>query len=83
MLKINTIYLIDDIIKKDNCQNCEVCIGLRILELGFTKGQKIKIKFHNFGLYVVALLDDKLNETTVVSFREDEICKLKVIELYE
>lgn len=83
MLKTNGIYLIDDIVKNENCRNCEVCVGLRILELGFTKGQKIRIKLHNFGLYVVALLDDKLNEVNVVSFREDEICKLKLVELYE
>lgn len=65
--------IIKDVPQKENCQNCKVCLRLRLLEFGLIPGQKIQIKEMHKNLWIVHVVDDNGIPISTLGMRQDEI----------
>ena len=65
-------YEITDIPQSENCQNCNTCLRLRLMEMGFISGEQIDIISHNLGLWKVNILSDNGYPTSTFALRDDE-----------
>ena len=57
----------------EKCSLCSICPRLRILELGVSYNQKIKIKEVSSNLFTLSLMDEKNLPITTLGLRKDEI----------
>ena len=68
-MKMNKIL---DIPQNDPCLNCNTCIRLRLMEMGFIKGQNIEIEGKAHGLYKVRIVDENGITENKIALRQDE-----------
>jgi Fe2+ transport system protein FeoA len=64
---------ISDVPQKLNCDNCKVCVRLRILELGLFEGEYIQIDSHSHGLWRLQILNGKGVSISGVALRDEEM----------
>jgi len=69
-------YVETDVFEQSACHRCEPCIRMRLMEMGFIQGQKIKVEDKKYGLYVVHLLSDNGQINQTIGLRQDEIDRL-------
>lgn len=70
---INKIIKIKDISPYNPCLKCSPCLALRLMELGLINGQKIEIKSHQLGLWLINILSDNNTPISTIALRENEI----------
>jgi Fe2+ transport system protein FeoA len=69
---IGKSYSIENILEGVPCMNCNPCMRLRIMELGLTPGEKILIKDHKMGIWLIDVLSENGNTTYSLALRDEE-----------
>ena len=69
-------YEITDIPQSENCQHCVPCTRMRLMEMGFMKGEKIEISEKKFGLYIVDILMENGHVVSTIALREEELDRI-------
>jgi Fe2+ transport system protein FeoA len=64
---------ISDVPQKLNCDNCKVCVRLRIMELGLFEGEYIQIDSHSHGLWRLQILNGRGVSISGVALRDEEM----------
>jgi Fe2+ transport system protein FeoA len=64
---------ISDVPQKLNCENCKVCVRLRLMELGLFEGEYIQIDSHSHGLWRLQILNGKGVSISGVALRDEEM----------
>jgi len=70
------IYTVIDVPVNDPCEECVMCIRLKLMELGFVGGQDIEIHKKQWGLYVVNMLSKQGNVEQTIALREEEFSRI-------
>ena len=65
-------YIIKDVPEKMNCENCDVCMRLRLMELGLMPGSIVQLNKHQAGLWIVSLLSKSGTVESTIALREEE-----------
>jgi len=74
-------YEVIDVPQPTNCQNCNPCLRIRLMELGFISGQKIELGKKRMGLYSINVLSDNGYVTQTIALREEELDRICLKEL--
>ena len=80
-LKVGGLYRVVDIPEAEHCLKCKPCIRLRMMEMGFICGEIVKVKLHQQGVYLVALLTNGGEECQTIAVRDGEMNKIIFEEL--
>jgi Fe2+ transport system protein FeoA len=64
---------ISDVPQKLDCDNCKVCVRLRIMELGLFEGEYIQIDSHSHGLWRLQILNGRGVSISGVALRDEEM----------
>lgn len=75
-------YEIIDVPQPENCEKCTPCLRLRLMEMGFIKGEKVEIEDRRLGLWIVNILSENDDTLSRVALRQEEldrICKKGVL----
>jgi Fe2+ transport system protein FeoA len=64
---------ISDVPQKLDCENCDVCVRLRLMELGLFEGEYIQIESHSHGLWRLQILNGKGISISSVALRDEEM----------
>jgi hypothetical protein len=64
---------ISDVPQKIDCENCKVCVRLRIMELGLFEGEYIQIDSHSHGLWRLQILNGRGVSISGVALRDEEM----------
>jgi Fe2+ transport system protein FeoA len=64
---------ISDVPQKLDCDNCKVCVRLRIMELGLFEGEYIQIDSHSHGLWRLQILNGKGVSISGIALRDEEM----------
>lgn len=75
-VEIGKIYTVQDVIPNDPCLDCMTCVRLRLMELGFHKGSKLKIIKHTFGIWVIQFLSDNNYSEQTIALRDEETLQI-------
>lgn len=81
MLKDNTIYLIKDVPQNIPCENCNVCLRMRLMEMGITPGEKVKFVKHSKDMWIMSILSENNHEVSKLALRSDEFERIIFEEL--
>lgn len=73
---IGKTFRIKDVPHPEQCENCESCVRLRIMEFGMYSGELIEISEHRLGLWIVSILSDSGTVLSRVMMRDEEISKI-------
>jgi Fe2+ transport system protein FeoA len=66
------IFVIKDVPEKVDCENCNVCMRLRLMELGLMPGSLIELSKRQAGLWVVNLLSNVGIVESTIALRDEE-----------
>ena len=75
------VYEVIDVPQPVNCENCNPCLRIRLMELGFITGQKIELGKKRLGLYSVNILTDNGDVAQTIALREEELERICLKEL--
>jgi Fe2+ transport system protein FeoA len=75
------VYEVIDVPQPVNCENCNPCLRIRLMELGFITGQKIELGMKRLGLYSVNILTDNGDVAQTIALREEELERICLKEL--
>ena len=75
------VYEVIDVPQPINCENCNPCLRIRLMELGFITGQKIELGKKRLGLYSVNVLSDNGDVAQTIALREEELDRICLKEL--
>jgi Fe2+ transport system protein FeoA len=75
------VYEVLDVPQPVNCENCNPCLRIRLMELGFITGQKIELGKKRLGLYSVNILTDNGDVAQTIALREEELERICLKEL--
>lgn len=78
-LTVGKIYEINDISSGNPCLSCNSCIRMRLMEMGLTHGEKIRIDSKSHGLYRLSILSKKGSLSTTLALREEEMERICVL----
>lgn len=65
-----------DVPQPEDCQNCNTCLRLRLMELGFINGSEVEIVSHKLGLWIVNILTDSGDVSSTMALREEEFDRI-------
>jgi Fe2+ transport system protein FeoA len=66
------IFLIKDVPEKVDCENCKVCMRLRLMDMGLIPGSLIELTKRQSGLWIVNLLSSSGQVESTIALREEE-----------
>lgn len=66
------IFVIKDVPEKTDCENCKVCMRLRLMELGLLPGSLIELSKRRAGLWIVNLLSSTGIVESTIALRDEE-----------
>lgn len=75
-VEIGKIYTVQDVIPNDPCLDCMTCVRLRLMELGFHQGSKLKIIKHTLGIWVIQFLSDNNYSEQTIALRDEETLQI-------
>jgi Fe2+ transport system protein FeoA len=78
-LTLGKVYEISEISLGTPCLNCNSCIRMRLMEMGLTEGEKIRVEGKSHGLYRLSILSKKENLFTTLALREEEMERICVL----
>jgi len=70
------VYEIIDIPEPENCQKCVPCLRLRMMEMGLITGERVEFGERKLGLYMVNILSDNSDVSSVVALRQEELDRI-------
>lgn len=65
-----------DVPQNTPCNNCNPCMRMKLMELGFVYGQEIKVRERMNGMYVVDMLSDDGNVEQTIALRKEELDRI-------
>lgn len=78
-LTVGKVYEISEISSGNPCLSCNSCIRMRLMEMGLTQGEKIRIDDKSHGLYRLSVLSTKGTLFTTLALREEEMDRICVL----
>lgn len=78
-LTVGKVYKISEISSGTPCLSCNSCIRMRLMEMGLTEGEKIRVEDKSHGLYRLSILSKKENLFTTLALREEEMERICVL----
>jgi Fe2+ transport system protein FeoA len=78
-LRVGKIYEISEISSGNPCLECNSCIRMRLMEMGLTEGEQIRVEGKSHGLYRLSILSKKGNLFTTLALREEEMERICVL----
>jgi Fe2+ transport system protein FeoA len=72
-------YHITNVTENVPCVNCNPCLRLRLMDMGFIPGQKIEVEKTKLGLWLVHLKSNEGNHEQTFALREEEFDRLCLI----
>ena len=78
---IEKTLTVKDVPSKDPCVGCDVCLRLRLMELGVITGQKLRIKEVHKELWTVSVLDENGTIGSTIAMRQDELDRILFEEI--
>jgi Fe2+ transport system protein FeoA len=78
-LRVGKIYEISEISSGNPCLECNSCIRMRLMEMGLTEGEQIRVEDNSHGLYILSILSKKGNLFTTLALREEEMERICVL----
>lgn len=81
MLKDNVVYRIKDVPQNIPCENCNVCLRMRLMEMGLTPGEKVRFQKYSKDMWLMTVLSEKEFETTKIALRSDEFERIVFEEI--
>lgn len=79
--KVGKTYRVIDVPESIDCQKCNPCLRLKMMELGFICGETIKIKKHQFGIWLVSVLSSNGDECQSIGLRNEEMDRIVLEEI--
>jgi hypothetical protein len=67
LANIGKIYVIDEVLVGIPCENCATCLRLKLL-----RGEKIHLRDHKLGIWIVDILTHNNNVAYTLALRDDE-----------
>lgn len=71
-------YEVLDIIKSNSYINCMGCFIINLFDIGIVPGSKIKVKNYISGVWLVEVIDEVSNESSVLGIRDEKNYKILV-----
>lgn len=75
-VEIGKTYVVQDVIPNNPCLDCLSCIRLRLMELGFHKGSKLKILRHSLGIWVIQFISETNTYEQTLALRDEETLQI-------
>ena len=72
LANIGKTYVIDEVLTGIPCENCTPCLRLKLMEMGFLRGEKIHLRGHKLGIWIVDILTHNNNVAYTLALRDDE-----------
>ena len=69
-------YEIIDVPESENCQKCDICLRIRLMEMGLIAGEKIEISSKRLGLWIVNILTDYEEVSSTIALRQEEMDRI-------
>ena len=69
-------YEVVDVPQNNPCENCTPCMRLKLMEMGFIRGQEIEISEKKLGLYLVNIISDGGQIDSTVALRQEELDRI-------
>ena len=73
---VNKIYEVLDVPENQPCDNCTVCLRLRLMELGIITGERIRIIGHKLGMWLIEIINQNNTTQSTLALREDEFQRI-------
>jgi len=73
---IEKTIIVKDVPQNQPCENCKICMRLRLMEMGFVDGQKVRMSEMQKGLWRVSFLNEFEVPTHSIALRKDEIDRI-------
>ena len=75
-------YVIIDVPHNELYEKCKLCSRLRLLEVGFIPGQKVKVEKQRYGMFAVHMISSngKIEQTFALRPEELDIIYLKELK---
>lgn len=74
-------YQVLDVPANIPCENCNPCMRMRLMEMGFIQGQEIDVKEKMKGMFIVDMLtEDGIIEQTI-ALRKNELGRICMKEI--
>jgi len=72
LANIGKTYVIDEVLTGIPCENCTPCLRLKLMEMGFLRGEKIHLRDHKLGIWIIDILTSNDNVAYTLALRDDE-----------
>ena len=69
-------YEVIDVPQPENCEKCTPCLRFRLMEMGFITGERIEFGESRFGLYLVNILTENDDVSSVIALRQEELDRI-------
>jgi Fe2+ transport system protein FeoA len=78
-LSVGKVYEISEISSGNPCLECNSCIRMRLMEMGLTEREQIRVEDKSHGLYRLSILSKKGSLFTTLALREEEMERICVL----
>lgn len=79
-LEVGKVYKVIDVPQSEVCLNCTPCLRLKMMDMGFICGEKIRIKRYSSGIWLVGILTEMGNECSSIALRDEEMERIVLEE---
>lgn len=67
------IYEVIDVPQKEPCENCNPCMRIRLLEMGFVLGTEISVVEKQSGMFVIDMISPHGIVEQTIALRKEEL----------
>jgi Fe2+ transport system protein FeoA len=67
------IYEVIDVPQKEPCENCNPCMRMRLLEMGFVFGTEISVVEKQSGMFVIDMISPNRSVEQTIALRKEEL----------
>lgn len=76
-LQKNNTYLVAAVNPKMPCQNCTICLRLRILEMGILPGETVRLENPSEGMWILNII----GTSSRIGLRQEELDRITFSEI--
>ena len=63
------------------CEQCNPCMRMRLMEMGFIQGQEIDVEEKMNGMYIVDMISEDGNVEQTIALRKEELGRICMKEI--
>ncbi len=67
------IYEVIDVPQNEPCENCNPCMRMRLLEMGFVFGTEISVVEKQSGMFVIDMISPNGSVEQTIALRKEEL----------